>query len=234
MPTSERTRFPWVLTVVVAASMVVLIALGVWQVQRMVWKEDLIAKAEAAAGRPPVPVMQVYRPDQEFRSVIIDCPGLATAPYVYLQTIQDGQAGVRLISVCPLPSKPFVTLVDRGFIADTISARPPVRPSTTPVRIVGQLRMPPTPSSFAPPSDGRQFFARDHQAMARALGVTEWLASPMIFATTSSNPEFQALKPSAPPVAFANNHLGYALTWFGLAGALAVIYVAMLRRRRKP
>ena len=52
-----------------------------------------------------------------------------------------------------------------------------------------------------------------------------------LFALTSSNPEWLALKPSAPPAAFANNHLGYAITWFGLALALAGVYIALLRRK---
>jgi surfeit locus 1 family protein len=230
---ATRIRFPWGLTIVCALAFALLCGLGVWQVQRMQWKEGLIAEAEAAATQPPVPVMQVYKPRHEFRSVIIDCPGLATAPFVEMHTIENGEVGVRLISACALPSRPFVTLVDRGFVSDTMSARPPVTPSTTPVRIIGQLRMPPEPSSFAPPPEGKVFYARDHLAMGRALGVDEWLASPMIFATTSSNPEWLALKPSAPPAVFSNNHLGYALTWFGLALALAGFYIVLLRRTLK-
>lgn len=231
----ERRRFPWGLTLVVVAALCLLVGLGVWQVQRMQWKTALIAQAEAAAAMPPAPIRSVYTPANEFRAVIVDCPGLATAPFVELQTIQDGQAGVRLISVCALPSRPFVTLVDRGFIADTTSARPAVEVATTPVRITGQLRMPPKPSGLMPPPERNRFYARDHLAMARALGHTEWVASPMIFATTSSNPDFPALEPSAPPAAFSNNHLGYAITWFGLALVLVGFYVALLRRRiRKP
>lgn len=226
-----RVRFPWGLTLACVPVLVLLLSLGVWQVQRLQWKQGLIAQAEAAASRPPVPVMQAYTPAGEFRKVILDCPGLATAPFVELQTIEDGQAGVRLVSVCPLPSEPFVTLVDRGFVPDTVSARPPVQQSSEPVRIVGQLRMPVPPSDFAPPPEGRHFYARDHQAMARALGVRDWLASPMIYATTSSNPDWPALRPSAPPAAFSNNHLGYAMTWFGLAIVLVGFYIALLRRR---
>lgn len=223
-------RFPWGLTAVCALAIALLCGLGVWQVQRMQWKDGLIAEAEAAASHPPVPVMQVYRPDQEFRSVVIDCPGLATAPFVEMHTIENGEVGVRLISACALPGGRFTTLIDRGFVSGTISARPPVAPSTTPVRMVGQLRMPPKPSSFAPPPENNVFYARDHTAMARALGVHEWLAVPMIYATTSSNPEWLALKPSAPPAAFSNNHLGYALTWFGLALAVLGFYIVLLRR----
>ena len=141
MTTETAKRFPWGLTVVCALAFALLCSLGVWQVQRMQWKEGLIAEAEAAATQPPVPVMQVYRPWNEFRSVIIDCPGLATAPFVEMHTIENGEVGVRLISACALPSKPFVALVDRGFVPATISAQrgtpcptpsPTTRCATTP------------------------------------------------------------------------------------------------------
>jgi surfeit locus 1 family protein len=65
--------------------------------------------------------------------------------------------------------------------------------------------------------------------MAKALGARD-VSEFTLFALSSSNPELGALEASAPPAAFANNHLGYALTWFGLAVALMGFYVAMLRR----
>jgi surfeit locus 1 family protein len=80
-------------------------------------------------------------------------------------------------------------------------------------------------------AEGRRFYARDNASMARVLGVEGPVAPWTLFALTSSNPEWQALQPSAPPPAFSNNHLGYALTWFGLALALAATYIALLRRK---
>jgi surfeit locus 1 family protein len=233
MPDQKTARFPWGLTIAAFLAFALLMSLGTWQVQRLQWKQGLIARAEAAADLPPVPIMQVYRPSEEFRKVVVDCPGLATAPFVELRTIEDGQPGVRLISPCRLPNKPFVALVDRGFVAETISARPPVRPSQDPVQIIAELRNPPDRPAMALPAEGRRFFWRDQRGMARALGIHKWAASPMLFALTSSNPEWEALKPSAPPAAFSNNHLGYALTWFGLALALAGFYIALLRRKLK-
>lgn len=53
MTTAARPRFPIVLTILAVALLGVLLALGVWQVQRMQWKEGLIDGAEAAAGQPP-------------------------------------------------------------------------------------------------------------------------------------------------------------------------------------
>ncbi|HRJ65184.1 MAG TPA: SURF1 family cytochrome oxidase biogenesis protein, partial [Brevundimonas sp.] len=126
-----RARFPWGLTIVCTLALALLCGLGVWQVQRMQWKNGLIDQAEAAAGLPPAPLAAVMAlPDPAFHKVAIDCPGLATAPWVELQTIHEGQAGVRLISACRPTDFPAVFLIDRGFVAESISARPPVAAST--------------------------------------------------------------------------------------------------------
>ena len=232
---SPRRRFPWGLTAASALLFVGLVALGVWQVQRLHWKQDLIARAEAAAGRPPAAAAEVLAADRpEFRKAILTCPGLASAPWVELQTIHDGQPGVRLISACRDPGLDQTLLVDRGFVADVVSARPPVAVSDRPVRIVAEVRATPPPGPMAIAPEGGRFYARDNAAMAEALGVEGPTGSWTLFALTSSNPEWLALQPSAPPAAFSNNHLGYALTWFGLALALAAFYVALLRRRRGP
>jgi len=232
MTAAVRPRFPLVLTVLALVMLGVLLMLGVWQVQRMQWKEGLIAGAEAAADKPPLPLVEALRVENpEFRRVILTCRGLAAAPFVELQSIENSDAGVRLISACAVDGAPTL-LVDRGFVAAEESARPPVNAADTmPVVITGVLRRAPAPSALTPPPAEGRFYGRDAEAMARVLKI-EGLVSPFtVFATTSSNPDWQALKPSAPPAAFSNNHLGYALTWFGLAAALIVFYGALLRRR---
>jgi len=225
-----RAPFPWGLTIVCALVFALLCGLGVWQVQRMQWKDGLIAQAEAAARLPPSDPGTAFLRG-EFARVVMDCPGLTTAPWVELQTIHDGEAGVRLISACRPVGSDFAVLVDRGFVSEGVSARPPVTASSAPIRIEGQLRQPSSPGAMALPPEGNRFFARDHVAMAGALGVERDVKTLMIYATTSSNPDWPALQPSAPPAAFSNNHLGYALTWFGLALALAGFYIALLRRK---
>jgi surfeit locus 1 family protein len=237
--TSRPARFPWALTIVSGPALALLIGLGVWQVQRLQWKEGLMDRADTAASMAPVPIADLPSgPDREFRQVIIDCPGLATSPYVELQSILDGEAGVRLISACPEPAAPGrpevgVLLVDRGFVAGTVTARPPVTRDGTVVRLVAVVRTASTPGLMALPPEGSHFYARDNAAMARALGVTSLVGSETLYAATSTNPDWPALRPSVPPVAFANNHLGYALTWFGLALALIGFYIALVRRKLK-
>ena len=230
---ATRARFPFGLTLAALLALALLCGLGVWQVQRMQWKNGLIDQAEAAADLPPAPLASVMAlHDPAFRKVAVDCPGLATAPYVELQTIHDGQPGVRLISACRPTDFPAVFLIDRGFVSETISARPPVVASTASFPVVAEVRETPPPGPMALPVDKGRFFARDMAGMAEALGVADPDPN-TLFALTSSNPEWQALEPSAPPAAFSNNHLGYALTWFGLALALVGFYIVLLRKTLK-
>lgn len=230
MATERRGRFPWALTIASALVFAVLMSLGVWQVRRLQWKQGLIAAAASASEQPAAPLPQVMAGRApEFRRVVADCPGLASASFVELRSIQNGEAGVRLISACKADGATW--LVDRGFVADEISARPPVVESDAPVRIEAVVRAASESGPMAIAPEGRHFFARDNVAMAQALGVEGPVAPWTLFAVTSSNPEWLALQPSAPPAAFANNHLGYAITWFGLALALAGVYLALLRRK---
>ncbi|MFY0399158.1 MULTISPECIES: SURF1 family protein [Brevundimonas] len=232
MTDAARPRFPIVLTVVAVLALALLLTLGVWQAQRLQWKLDLIARSEAAARQAPVPLESVLAlEDPEFRQAIVTCRGLNTAPFVELQSIDDGDAGVRLISACPVEGRGIV-LIDRGFVPDEVSDRPAVRADAAmPVVIAGVVRRAPEPNALTPPPSGKLFYGRDRTAMAQALGVTGPVSPYTVYATTSANPELTALRPVAPPAAFSNNHLGYALTWFGLAAVLVGFYAAVMVRR---
>ena len=55
----------------------------------------------------------------------------------------------------------------------------------------------------------------------------------ILMAETSTNPDWKALDPQPLPAEIPNRHLEYALTWFGLAAALACVYAATLWKRWK-
>ena len=233
-------RIPVVATIATAVAMAILIGLGVWQVERLKWKQDLLARIEArraAPARPLAAVLAAARPgeDLEFTRVTLDCPGLSTARYVELYSIQAGVAGARLVSACPLPGRSHeAVLVDRGFVDEAISARPPQTVSSAPAAVTGVLRRGGKGSSLTPARRGARWFVRDIDGMAGALGVRSPLPY-VVAAETSSNPEWKALRPAPLPGAISNNHLGYAITWFGLAGALLAVYLGfVLRRGHKP
>jgi surfeit locus 1 family protein len=236
--TSEAPGRPVLLTILVLIALAILIGLGTWQLKRLAWKRDLLARIERLQTAPPRPVGEVLAAaaagrDVGFARVTVDCPGLARAPYLELHAITGGQAGSRLISACRLTGGPFgAVLVDRGFVADTISARPPADPADrTPLTLTGVLRAP-DPKSFVAPADtpGR-WFTRDIPAMAAALGAPR-PAPLFLMAETATNPEWLALKPQPLPADLPNRHLEYELTWFGLAAALLGVYAALLWRRR--
>jgi surfeit locus 1 family protein len=226
------------MTIAVAISMAIMIALGVWQIQRMHWKEGVLAHVAALKNAAPVPAGPVLaaNADVDFRRVVLDCPGLAAAPYVELFSVREGDAGSRLISACAVDAGTYRTvLVDRGFVLGTVSARPSVdAASTLPVRMVGVLRIPEHGNWFSPANDPakRNFYIRDAAEMARVLGAPA-PAPVFLMAETSTNPEWQALVAEPLPAEIPNNHMQYVLTWFGLAAALAGVYAAVLWRRLK-
>ncbi len=232
-------RFPVVATVATAISLAILIGLGAWQVQRLHWKQGLLARIEQRQAAPPRPlaaVLAAARPgeDLEFTRVTVSCPGLATARFVELYSIRDGDPGSRLVSACPLSGVAYdAILVDRGFVDQAISARPPQVPGGPPVAVTGVLRKGGEGSALTPALRNGQWFVRDISGMAAALGVRR-PAPYVLAAETSSNPEWKALRPAPLPGRISNSHLGYAITWFGLAGALLAVYLGFMLRRARP
>ena len=243
-------RFPIGLTIAVLISLGILITLGSWQMQRLAWKEDLLAKRERlinAAAQPLEPLLtQGKAPaDLDMIRVQVVCPGLAQAPYQSLYGLAHGQMVTRLISACRLTNGPYDgILVDRGYVLDTVSSRPAVIASDYPAAVTGVLlaidagksktdttvTLDTLPAAAA--GGEKLWFARDIPGIARALGLTN-PAPVFLVAENSTNPDWQALTPGLPPVTLSNRHLEYALTWFALAAVLASIYGRMLWRRLK-
>jgi surfeit locus 1 family protein len=234
--------FPVGLTVATAIALAILIGLGVWQLQRLKWKEGLLAHIAALQHAQPQPIEPVLDAlaegrNVDFTRVRLICPGLGAAPFLDLYGLKDGEPGSRLVSACQVATRSYRTiLVDRGFIVDGVAARPVVdRGATAPVELTGVLRTPDRPTFVTPKNPtglAGRWFSRDVPAMARALGAPQ-PAPIFLFAETSSNPDLKALQPAPLPSDIPNRHLEYALTWFGLAAALAGVYLAVLFRRRK-
>lgn len=241
-------RFPIGLTIAVAIVLSICVGLGVWQLQRLKWKEGVLADREAlrtATARPLIPALTKAKADPEALDMVrveIECAGLSQAPFEELYGLAQGQMVTRLVSPCKLEGAPYdAILVDRGFVLDTVSGRPAVIAGDTyPSHVVGVLSSPtaaltaPTGTvdvvASAAATDKKLWMGRDIPGMAAALGVKN-PAPYYLFAETSTNPDWKALVPGMPPVVIRNNHLSYAFTWFGLAAVLVAIYAAMLRKR---
>lgn len=237
-PSPPAFRLPIGLTIATLISLVILVSLGAWQLKRLAWKEDLLARVAALQAAPPQPLGKVLPQGlkADFTRVEVDCPGLPKAKYLELFSVRENGAGVRIISACKIASPEADSiLVDRGFMVDTVSARPGVDPADTqPFHLVGVLRIPDRATFVTPPNEvaANHWYSRNVADMAKALNVTR-PAPLFLMAETSTNPDLKALNPAPLPSEISNRHLEYALTWFGLAAALAGVYVAVLWKKAR-
>jgi surfeit locus 1 family protein len=228
-------RFSLALALSVAIATALLVGLGVWQLQRRVWKEDILARIAALKDAPPEPAEVVLRrlPEglsADYLRVELDCPGLESAPSLRLYALRDGQVGDRVIAACTVDAPPYRTLlVDRGFLPEGQAPAPP-RPLTR--QVIGVLRAGDKPGYFTPVRDAKsgRWYGRDVPAMAAALGAT--YPAPVFLMLESPAPAGPPV-PAPLPGEIPNRHLEYALTWFGLALALLAVYIAKLLRDRK-
>jgi surfeit locus 1 family protein len=218
-----------------------LIGLGIWQVQRLKWKTALlasIAALQAAPARPIGPALARMKAagDVDYVRVSLDCPDVETRPALRLYAVYQGLMGYRLVTACPLQGQPYGSvLVDRGFVGQPGVEPPrpiPGQPVAQPV--VGVLRKPDARTIVTPANhpDQNLWYWRDAPAMAAALGASA--PAPDFLMLESPAPQSGEPRPAPLPVDIPNNHLGYAITWFGLAAALAGVYLAMLFRKAPP
>lgn len=162
-----------------------------------------------------------------------------------LGRIHQGRPGAHLLT--PLirggndGETPWPILVNRGWVPleaiDSIS-QSPEPPDGPAVSVAGVLRLPAEPGWAAPSNDpsANEWLWIDVPAMAAAAGLDR--ALPLVL--TLSPPEggsgdaisAPAPIPAAIRVDIPDNHLGYALTWFGLAAALLAVY--FVSQSRKP
>ncbi len=229
-------RFSVLTLVVVALAVALLCGLGVWQVKRLQWKTHLLARVQALQYAPAEPLnvalnhLQAGR-DVDFVRVTTACEPAPPAPAARVYTVTDDGPGWRPIVLCRLKAGPYsAVLLDLGVepdsaqAADTLLAAPP--------EITGVLTAPPKRRPFmaTPVSGPGQFGWRDVRGIAGMLGAPD--AAP-VFVMLERPAAATAIRPRPAPLDIPNNHLGYAITWFGLAAALVAIYIAALVRRRR-
>ena len=189
-----------------------LVALGVWQLQRLEWKEGMIADMASRIGAAPIALPDAPDPDTDNFTPVAMAGRIDGRVLRVLGAWREGGTGFRVIA-------PFVTqddrrvMVDLGVVPlDNVKTEAEVPLPDAELQITGNLNWPDDLTSATPDPDGDIWFARNVDLMAEALG-TERL---MIVARTVA-PE---AGPTPVPVGLEgipNNHLGYAIQWFGLA-----------------
>ncbi len=217
------------LTIACAIAFAAALSLGVWQLERLQWKLGLIAQVRHNMAAAPVSVDEAIAlgPAAPFRRVAADGT-FDNATEAYAFGTDAAGAPVYHVIVPFKLSDGRVFLVDRGTVPkERLDPATRRAGQLQDVRhIVGVWRTPDAPGAFTPRPDRahRIWYARDMAGIAKADGVT--LAAPEIVeADATPNPGGWP-KGGATVVAFRNEHLSYAITWFGLAAVLAGVYIA--------
>jgi len=206
--------FPALLGVVGVA---VLMSLGIWQMQRMHWKDGILAEITGMIGADPVELAAGLTPEADkYRPVRV--AGRFTGAFVEVLAGQVGASpGVRVIEAFAVAGQGGRrVLIDRGFLAEDL--RGAARPARDAV-VTGNLHWPEETDSFTPPPDPATglWFVRNVPAMAATLGTEPTLI-------VARAPTGDGIVPA--PVTTSgipNNHWGYAITWF----SLALVWAAM-------
>lgn len=206
-----------VLTLFAIPAMAALIALGVWQSQRAAWKAGQIAGFEAAAGAEPAEAQRVLCGGEAREGVVVAPPVPEGGELRVFGHDAAGDAGWRLFRVSVLPCGPV--LVETGF--DMLAIGGPggafPRKASAPAERFIVSPWPGRPLMAAGnAADRNEWYWFDPPAMAQALGKRSlnpnWILVPL-----TGMPDFLTRTPP-------ETHVGYAVTWFGMAAAFGVIY----------
>jgi surfeit locus 1 family protein len=217
--------WPGLMTV---AMLAVLLGLGTWQVERLHWKQALLARIARAEAAPAAPLPAAPEPYAKVQVTGRLRDDLAAS---YGADVRDISAGTVLGTqlIVPLERTDAETiLVDRGWVPDK-------RPGALAlpegeVTVEGYVRPGDTPGMFSatdsPPT--RQFYTLDPVAIGAALGLHR--VAPFVLVAVCPAPPERFPDPARHLPRPLNNHLSYAITWYGLAVALVVIFALWARK----
>jgi surfeit locus 1 family protein len=234
----RQLLWPTLFTLVSAA---ILISLGVWQLHRLAWKEGLIAAITARADAPPTDLpaqtdwSRLKPEDYNYRHVAL------RGHFLYADTVmeftpagpQDVGPGYLFLTPLQLASGGLV-IVNRGFVPSELARKLRERAETgNEIRLTGLMRPPQTRGLFTPPDepDKDEYFTGDPAAIAaqeHLVSVAPFLVDADAKVGATGWPRGGTTERDLP-----NNHLNYALTWFGLAAGLFGVFAAFVVRKIK-
>ena len=238
MSAPAQRRRSWVgLLIPAVIAFIVLIGLGTWQIQRKAWKEGLIAALDAQLAAPPIalPAPATWagldRAKDEYRRVTFSATFdnskealLFAAPSTFRPDV-DGP-GYWVMTPARMADG-HIVIVNRGFVPDG-RQDPKTRAAgqiAGPVAIVGSMRWTGERHWFTPADEPAKnlWFTADPQSIAAAKGLAG--VAPFYVEQESPVPPGGLPKPGKLMVTLPDNHLQYALTWYGLALVLVIMFV---------
>lgn len=206
----------------------VLVSLGTWQLRRLAWKEGLIARIEAVIADAPVPLPAAPDPARDrYRAVTV--AGHFTGPQTRILTSLPGHGPGYLLVAGFRADDGRAILLQRGYVPDSA---PLVPPPPGGQRVTGNLDWPDdlTPGMAAHDAARDIWVGHDLPGLAAQLGTQPLLVivreggregeSAAAGESTGAGAGAEII-PAPVTAALRNDHLGYALTWFGLAAVWA-------------
>ncbi len=221
------------LAVAIALGIVFLSGLGIWQLKRLAWKQGLIARVENNLSASPLSlddVQQMHQQGEDIEYRPMRVSGVFDhAREQYFYATHKGNPGYFVYTPLKLNSGAHI-FVNRGYV--------PLQKKSANTRALGQVagrleinglaRSAPQakPNSFVPDNDLQKniyYWKSLAQMKAQAFGPDGSQIIPF-FVDAGATPNAQKLPVGGVTrIKFTNSHLQYALTWFGLAGALLVV-----------
>ncbi|MBB3935614.1 surfeit locus 1 family protein [Aureimonas phyllosphaerae] len=219
----------------------VLLVLGIWQVQRLSWKLDLIQRVEARVNAPPAAPPSPAQwaafdgPSEEYRRVRLE-GSFRNDRETFVQALTELGSGFWVMTPFVMTDGTTI-LVNRGFVPadrrDPATRAAGQQPG--PVSITGLLRLDEPGGGFLRSNDpaADRWFSRDVAAIAERRGLGP--VAPFFIDQSAGETPGGIPVGGLTVVAFRNHHLVYALTWFALATMLAGagIWIARDERRRR-
>lgn len=231
-PAKRHTAF----AAIMAGLVLVFIGLGSWQVQRLFWKLDLIARVDARVHAEPVPApppaVHINAANDEYRRVTVT-GRLLNDKETLVQAVTELGPGFWVVT--PLETiDQGIVLINRGFVPKEKrdpSTRQDAQISQD-VKLIGLLRVTEPDGGFLRSNDpaGDRWYSRDVAAIATARGLSN-VAPYFIDADATPNAGGYPVG-GLTIVKFRNSHLVYALTWYSLAAMSAGAVYFLLRRRK--
>ncbi|WP_307376254.1 SURF1 family protein [Peteryoungia aggregata] len=239
--TKRRTWRFWLALILLPAALLILLSLGTWQVNRLQWKEALLADIQERSTGPAADVAEVERLLAVGQSVDYR-HATAVGRYMhhrerhFLATF-EGQSGFYLYTPLELADGRYL-FVNRGFVPYD-RKDPATRPQgliegEQTVTGLARAELTEKPSSLVPDNDEKAniFYWKDLSRMTASVGLPADRVLPF-FLDADATPVTGGLpKGGVTAIDLPNNHLQYAITWYGLAFALVAVTIAGLVRRR--
>ncbi|EFE33835.1 uncharacterized protein ARB_07300 [Trichophyton benhamiae CBS 112371] len=224
-------------------------ALGTWQVQRLEWKSNLIAKFEDRLIKPPLPLPPVVDPDSvedfEYRRVYAKGRLRHDKEMLIGPRMHEGKDGYLVVTPLERGEGESTILVNRGWIAKSLERQSERREGLPQEEVVveGLLRSPWKKNMFTPdnkPEEGKFYFP-DVKQMAELTGSQPvWIEETMVLADKSTVQDILSMYTRedkgipigrAAEVNLRNNHAQYIFTWYGLSLATAIMLWMVVKKR---